>query len=215
MELIVRKERLADYREVEHVTREAFWNHHVPGCDEHYLIHVMRNHPDFISELDYVALDGDKIVGNIMYTRSRLVKDNGEECHVLCFGPVAVLPEYQGKGIGTKLIEHTKALAKEMGFSAIIIYGDPDYYKRVGFVPAETYHIGTSGNTYAEALLACELVPGALQNCQGCFFESPVFDVDGHKAIEFDQSFPLKEKVSGIPSQKRFKELSSSSKPRE
>ena len=61
-------------REVEELTREAFWVHHVPGCDEHYLVHVLRSHPDFIPELDFVAIVYDKIVGNIMYTKSRLIQ---------------------------------------------------------------------------------------------------------------------------------------------
>ncbi len=131
MNFILRREEPKDYKEVENITREAFWNHHVPGCDEHYLVHVMRGSKDFIPELDFVALDGDKIVGNIMYTKSSVTKDNDEVCTVLCFGPISVLPEYQGKGVGTKLIEHTKVLAREMGYSAILIYGDPEYYTRV------------------------------------------------------------------------------------
>ena len=174
----------------------------------------MRDHQDFIAELDYVAIDGDTIVGNIMYTRSRLVKDNGEEIIVLCFGPISVLPEYQGKGVGTQLIEHTKALAREQGYRAILIYGDPDYYKRVGFVPAETYHIGTAIDTYADALLAYELVQGALTDCAGRFFESPVYEIDQRKVVSFEQTFATKEKLSGTPSQERFMKLVKCHRPR-
>ncbi len=214
MEPILRREQPTDYKEVENVTREAFWNHHVPGCDEHYLVHVMRNSVDFIPELDYVALDGEKIVGNIMYTKSSVLTDSGETYPVLCFGPISVLPEYQGMGVGTKLIEHTKVLAREMGYTSIIIYGDPDYYKRVGFVPAKTYDIGTELNTYSDALLCCELVPNALKTYAGRFFESPVYHIEENKAAEFDLTFPPKEKQSGLPSQLRFKVLSTTSTPR-
>ncbi len=214
MEIMLRLEQPDDYREVDTVTREAFWNIHVPGCDEHYLTHSMRTSEDFIKELAYVALDGDKIVGNIMYTRSLIHGDNGKLYVVLCYGPISVLPEYQGNGIGTKLIEHTKKLAREMGYTAILIYGDPKYYKRVGFVPAETYGIGAENDTYLDSLLACELVSGALSNCKGRFFESSAYHIDEKKAMEYEATFPPKKKKSGLPNQLRFQELVASSKPR-
>ena len=54
-DLVIRREMPEDYREVERMVREAFWNLYVPGCNEHYLAHVMRGHKDFIGELDLVA----------------------------------------------------------------------------------------------------------------------------------------------------------------
>ena len=69
-------------------------------------------------------------------------------------------------------------------------------------------------DTYATPLLACELIPGALQNCKGRFFESTVFGVDEDKAEAFDQMFEPKEKVSGLPTQARFSELVAMNKPR-
>lgn len=214
MDIIIRKEREKDYREVEEVTREAFWNYHNPGCDEHYLVHIMRRSPAFVKELDYVAVDGDRVVGNIMYAEGYILGDDNKKQPVLSFGPVSVLPECQGKGIGSKLIEHTKIIAKDLGYKAILIFGDPAFYKRVGFVSAETYLIGTSWNTYAVPLLACELVPGALAGCKGRFFEDEIYDIDKEQAKAFDRRFAPKEKVSGLPSQKRFSELVSMNKPR-
>ena len=70
--LTMRLETEKDYRAVEELTREAFWNVYKPGADEHYFVHTMRSHPDFIPELAFVLeLDG-KIVGNIMYTKACL-----------------------------------------------------------------------------------------------------------------------------------------------
>ncbi len=90
---ILRLETPADYSTVERITREAFWNHHVPGCDEHYLAHVLRQAECFLQELDFVAeLDGT-VVGNIMYTKARIVGDDATEYPVLSFGPISVLPE--------------------------------------------------------------------------------------------------------------------------
>ena len=168
----IRLETPVDYSNVERITREAFWNHHVPGCDEHYLAHVLRQAECFLPKLDFVAeLDGS-VVGNIMYTKARIVGDDAVEYPVLSFGPISVLPEVQGRGIGGRLIRHTLALAKEMGHTAVLIYGDPDYYCRFGFVPAEQYNIGTRYNTYAAALQAVELVPGALAGKGDCFMKT-------------------------------------------
>ena len=76
MHIQIRNECENYFKQVEELTREAFWDHHVPGCDEHYLVHVLRSHPDFIHELDFVAIADDKIVGNIMYTKSRLINED-------------------------------------------------------------------------------------------------------------------------------------------
>jgi len=214
MNIIIRKEQEKDYREVEEITREAFWNHHTPGCDEHYLVHIMRKSPSFVRELDYVAVEDNRVVGNIMYIETYILGDNNRKHPVLCFGPISVLPEYQGKGIGSKLIEHTKIIAKDLGYKAILIFGDPEFYKRVGFISAEAYSIGTSWNTYAVPLLACELVTGALAGCRGRFFEGEIYEIDKEKAEAFDKNFVPKEEVSGLPSQKRFSELVSMNKPR-
>lgn len=214
MNIIIRKEQENDCKEVEIITREAFWNHHSPGCDEHYLVHIMRKSPAFVKELDYVAVYDNRIVGNIMYIETYILGDDNRKHPVLCFGPISVLPEYQGKGIGSKLIEHTKIIAKDLGYKAILIFGDPEFYKRVGFISAEAYSIGTSWNTYAVPLLACELVTGSLTGCRGRFFEGEIYEIDKEKAKAFDKNFAPKEKVSGLPSQKRFSELVSMNKPR-
>lgn len=207
MNIHLRLEQLSDYRETENVVREAFWNHFSPGCDEHYLLHIMRDSPAFVPELNVVAVVDDKIVGNIVYAKSIIRADNGNEYEVLSLGPIAVLPEYQSKGIGGRMIEYTRQLAREMGFRAILLCGDPDYYLRQGFVPAETLGIRTGDNMYATALHVCELYEGALADAKGCYFEDPIYEIDEAAAIEFDKNFPLKEKITGTPSQKRFDEI--------
>ncbi|WP_312432174.1 GNAT family N-acetyltransferase [Lacrimispora sp.] len=203
----LRQERASDYRIVEDLTREAFWNHYAPGCNEHYLVHIMRESESFIKELDFVATEKETLVGNIMYTKANIRCDNGEIYPVISFGPISVFPELQGQGIGTLLIEHTKKLAKDLGYKAILIYGDPSYYSRFGFVPAETYRIGTSDNMYAASLLAFELTKRVLSDCSGRFFEDPIFNIDEAKAKEFDKSFPNKELKDSSPSQDRFLQL--------
>lgn len=210
----LRREKPADYRTVETVTREAFWNLHAPGCDEHYLAHILRASDAFIPALDYVAEVDGTIAGNIMYAASRIALDAGSELPVITFGPVSVLPEYQRQGIGRRMIKHTRALARQMGYSAIFIYGDPAYYGPLGFEPAELWNVGTADNLYHSALQAFELTPGALDLAAGRFLEDPVYHLDEAAAAAFDQTFPVKEKLSGTPSQQRFMEVLAMHRPR-
>ncbi len=206
MDITFRLEEPSDYRETENLTREAFWNHYAPGCDEHYLLHIMRDCPAFLPELDVVAVSGDKIVGNVVCLKSFIEADDGNKYETLTLGPISVLPEYQRKDIGGRLIEHTRASAREMGFRAILLYGYPDYYLRQGFVPAETLGIRTADNMYAVALHACELYDNALSGIRGRYFEDKIYEVDKSAAAAFDKNFPPKELVAGTPSQRRFQE---------
>jgi predicted N-acetyltransferase YhbS len=207
MNIELRLERPSDYRETENITREAFWNYHAPRCDEHYLLHIMRDCPMFVPELDVVAVYDGKIIGNVVYCKSAIKTDDGNEYEVLGLGPISVLPEYQSKGIGKRMIEHTKQLARAMGFCAILLYGDPNYYSRHGFISAETLGIRTSDDMYAAALQVCELYEDALSKVKGRYFEDGIYNVDATAAEEFDKNFPVKEAVTGTPSQKRFLEV--------
>ncbi len=210
----LRLETPQDYTEVEHVTREAFWNKHVPGCDEHYLAHVLRSSAAFLPELDFVALHDGKVVGNIMYTKAVIRCDDGTERNVLSFGPVSVFPLMQGQGIGSMLIQHSLEKAKELGYSAVFIYGDPSYYSRFGFVAAEQYSIGTPDDFFADALQALELVPGTLANSVGRFFEDAAYEVDEAAAAAFDKQFLPKALRDDLPSQRHFQEMLKARKPR-
>lgn len=213
--LAIRLETSADFREVEHITREAFWNHHVPGCDEHYLAHILRKQSCFLPELDFVAeLDG-RLVGNIMYTRAIVRGDDQHDYPTLTFGPLSVLPEHQGVGIGGALVRHSLEAARGLKFPAVLIYGDTAYYCRFGFAPAERYRIGTRYHTYADALQAIELIPGALSGKPGLFIEDPAFEINEAKAEKFNRHFSPKQRQSGLPSQARFLETLAMSKPRQ
>ena len=194
MNIEIRLEIIKDYEEVENLTREAFWDLYQPGCDEHLLAHKLRKVEAFIPKLDFVAeLDG-QIVGNIMYSKAKIVDKNGTDHEVLSFGPLSVLPSYQKSGIGAKLVNHTIELAKVMGNKAIVIFGNPDYYHRFGFVNAEMHHITTGDGENFDAFMALELYKGALQGITGKFHEDPVFQVSKVELEAFEKKFPYKEK---------------------
>lgn len=206
-ELVIRREQPADYATVEQVVREAFWNVYTPACTEHYLLHIMRDHPAFVPELDMLALVGEKIAGSVVYMRSFILACNGIRYETLTLGPIAVLPEYQRQGVGRSLISQSRELARRMGFRAILLCGDPDYYLGQGFVPAETYGICNSEGLYMEGLHACELYEGALADAGGRYHEEDIYNVDEAAAQAFDRQFPPKEIVVGTPSQRRFAEV--------
>ena len=119
--LNIRNERETDYKIVEDITRKAFYNVYVPGCMEHYLVHIMREHEDFIQELDFVIEVDGQIVGNIMYTKAKLTDEGGTEKEIVTFGPVSILPKYQRNGYGKMLIEHSLKRAAELGYEAVVI----------------------------------------------------------------------------------------------
>lgn len=205
--IVIRNERKEDYRTVEELTREAFWNVYMPGCDEHYLVHVMRASADFIPELDLVAVLDGRIVGNIMFTRSFVVGGQDRRHDTITFGPVGVLPEYHGRGIGSALIGHARDKAASIGHRAILIYGDPGYYNRLGFRSAKEYGIGNPDGVFPEAHLALELYDGSLHNMAGRAFESGVYHHIDPKEVEaFDRTFPHKEKRV-TESQKKFNRM--------
>ena len=77
--MIIRRETPADYRAVEHLTREAFWNVYRPGCTEHYVVHVLRRDTAFVPELDLVMERDGELVGHVMYMRAKIVADDGRE----------------------------------------------------------------------------------------------------------------------------------------
>ena len=202
MEIVLRPEEAKDRRLVEELTREAFWNVYVPGCSEHLLVHRLRKADVFVKELDFVAMYDDTLAGNIVYALTR-VTNNGTEHRVLTFGPVSVLPHYQNKGIGRALINHTIALAKAMGYRAVIIYGDPAYYNRFGFKQSKEYGITNRDGKYPAALLVLELYPNALAEVAGVFEEGAIYEIHEKELDEFEKGFDQKEK-GFLQSQEQF-----------
>ncbi len=195
MAISIRRENEKDFRAVEELTRDAFWNLYVPGCGEHFVLHNLRKHADFIPELDFVAEKEGQIVGHIVYSRGIIEDSEGKKVPVISFGPVSVPPQLQKQGIGSALIKHSLNIAGSMGYPAVCIYGDPRYYSRFGFRCAERYDIQTSDGKLAWALLALELQPGALAKMPGRFIESAAYAADESQFAEYESTFPFKEKA--------------------
>ncbi len=116
MDITLRQEASGDYEQSESVTREAFWNQYAPGCMEHYLLHIMRTCPAFIPELDIVALSQNMVVGHAICLRAVIHADSGREHSVSTLGPLSVLPAYQHRGIGGRMIAEPRTGPKHWGF---------------------------------------------------------------------------------------------------
>lgn len=208
LDLEIGREQAGERRAVEELLRRAFWNVYTPGCSEHYLAHVLRGAEAFLPELDLVARGPEGVLGVIMYTKAHVSLGEREQ-EVLCLGPVGVEPDHQGRGIGGALIRYSLAAARERGFGAVLLYGDPDYYARFGFRETEQWGIRDSEGKLAAALLGLELIPGALSGLRGGrFLESSAFQVVPDAVERFDRNFPPREK-GWSPSQERFQALSS------
>jgi len=205
--LIIRQEQPADWSEVELMTRAAFWNLYAPGCVEHYLAHQLRQHADFIAPLDLVVTLTDQIVGNIMYTRAKLVDDQGHVKPILTFGPLSVRPGYQRKGYGKRLITTSFQIAQSLGFDTVVIFGMPANYVARGFRCCADCHVSLPGNQYPAAMLVKTLVPNALAGRHWIYQESSAMDVSQADVDRFDRTLPPLVK-GWQPSQEEFNIIS-------
>lgn len=209
MDITIRRETTDDYRAVEELTRMAFWNMVEPGCCEHYLVHVMRSHADFCSDLDFVAECDGKIVGSILYTRSFLAGRDGKKLEIRTFGPLSVLPEYQRKSVGSKLIEHTVELVRAQGYPAVAIFGNPSNYAGSGFKSCREYNVRYTDGKYPTSLLMLPLREDVLLENEWTYLESNVFYFDSNESEKFDRDFcPMEKKIT--PEQEVFEILSRS-----
>jgi len=203
MNIKIRNEEKKDYKKVEEITRKAFWNLYVPGCIEHYLVHTMRSHEDFIPALDFVIELDSQVIGNIMYTKARLIDEKGIEKHILTFGPFCILPEYQRKGYGKMLLEQSFKKAIELGYDVIVIFGNPNNYVSRGFKSCKKYNICMEGKVFPSAMLVKELKANVFDGREWTYFDSPVMRVDEKEVSKFDEKLEKMEKKFE-PSQEEF-----------
>lgn len=194
MKILIRKATEPDFRITENITRETFWNLYKPGCDEHLVLNKLRKSNSCIAELDLVAVFEDEIIGHVISSRAKIM-DVLHENEILCVGPLSVLPRFQKSGIGSMLMNESIQKAKELGFLGMILFGNPEYYHRFGFVNAEKYRITTKDYQNFEPFMALEIQEQGLATVNGRFFEDESFTSNESELIEFEKQFPYKEKL--------------------
>ncbi len=193
-EVEIRQERPSDWHQTEEMTRDAFWNKHQQGCDEHLLVHELRKSPDYLPQISRIAVKDGEIIGTIMYSKSTV--EDGEYNHeVITFGPLCVKPQWHGCGVGEMLLRETMKLAAEAGYPGIVIFGEPDYYPRLGFQTCDRFGITTADGKNFDAFMGIELIPGGMEKIRGRFHEAHVFEMlTKEKAEVHNQNFPEKKK---------------------
>lgn len=196
--IIIRPETKADYRSVENLTREAFWNVYCPGCKEHYVLHCYRSDPAFVSELDFVMEMDGELIGQVIYVRSEIKCDDGRRVQIMTFGPIGIAPACKRQGYGKLLLDYSMEKAKEMGAGALAITGNIDFYGKSGFVPAKTKGVRYADDPEADYFLIRELTPGFLDGISGIYKDPEGYFVCDQNPEEFEQfeaTFPPKEKL--------------------
>ncbi len=192
-----RLEEPKDYRFVENMVRESFWNVYRPGCLEHFVLHKLRDNPDFVKELDFVMEKDGKIIGQNIFMRAEIKADDGRKIEVLAMGPICITPELKRQGYGKMLLDYTLEKAKEMGFGAMCFEGDINFYGKSGFSYASKfgirYHDLPEGAD-ASFFLCKELIKGYLAGVTGEYAPPAGYMVDEKEAEEFDKQFPFKKK---------------------
>ena len=194
----IRLENKEDYRGVENLVRESFWNVYRPGCSEHYVIHVLRDDPAFVRELDFVMEKDGRLIGQNMFMKTVIEADDGSVVNVLTMGPIGITPELKRRGYGKTLLDFSLEKAAELGYGAVLFEGNIGFYGKSGFDYASRFGIryhGLPEDADSSFFLCKELVPGYLDGITGVYQTPQGYYVKDEDVEEFDKDFPVKEKL--------------------
>ena len=196
-DLIIRLEEKTDHRAVETLVRDSFWNVYRPGCSEHYVLHVLRDDPAFVKELDFVMEQDGRLIGQNMFMKTVIEADDGRVIPILTMGPICITPELKRQGYGKKLLDYSLEKAATMGFGAVLFEGNIGFYGKSGFDYARKfgirYHDLPEGAD--DSFFLCrELIPGYLEGITGVYRTPQGYYVSDAEVEAFDKTFPPKEK---------------------
>lgn len=164
--ILVRKAHENDYPEIFALLEEAFKDDEHSEQNEAAIVANLKGAPDFIPEFSLVALDHQMVIGYLLLTPVR-IEDNSTSYPVLALAPVAVLPEWQQKGVGTLLMEHAHQKAMAANFDLIVVIGHASYYPRFGYREAKEFDISVPFDIPSQYVMIRELQAGAGQRIQG------------------------------------------------
>ena len=200
---VIRLERKEEYRAVEELVREAFWNVYRPGCSEHYVIHVLRDDPGFVKELDFVMEQDGNLIGQNMFMKTIIEADDGRTIPVLTMGPIGITPELKGKGYGKALLDYSLEKAAETGAGAVLFEGNIGFYGKSGFDYAGKFGIryhDLPEDADASFFLCKELIPGYLDGITGVYQTPQGYYVKDEDVEAFDKGFSPRKKLK-LPGQ--------------
>ena len=198
--IIFRNEEERDYRAVENMVRESFWNVYRPGCTEHYVLRYLRSDPAFVPELDIVMEKDGRLIGQNMFMRACIRSDDGRDIPIMTMGPICVAPGYKRQGYGKMLLDYSLEKAAALGCPALCFEGNIAFYGKSGFTFASRfgirYHDLPEGAD-ASFFLCKELIPGYLSGITGEYAPPEGYFVAERNPEDFeayDALFPPMEK---------------------
>jgi putative acetyltransferase len=169
--MIIRPERKEEFTEIYELVKIAFQTAQVSDGKEQDFVNQLRASDSYIPELALVSEEEGKLTGHIMLNRAHVVKGD-QKAEILYLAPVSVVLEKRNQGVGSALIKRSFELAREMGYKAVVLVGNPAYYQRFGFKTLNSFGIKHKMDIPDELTMVCELYPGALQGIEGtldCF----------------------------------------------
>ena len=202
-DIIIRSEENTDHRAVEELIRESFWNVYRPGCSEHYVIHLLREDPAFIKELDLVMEKGGRLIGQNMFMKTLIKADDGRNIDVLTMGPICIAHDLKRQGYGKQLLDYSLEKAAALGFGAVLFEGSIGFYGKSGFDYASKFGIryhDLPEDADFSFFLCKELRPGYLDGVTGVYLTPKGYYVTDEQVEEFDKHFPPKQKLK-LPGQ--------------
>lgn len=203
---IIRLEEKKDYREVETLVRESFWNVYRPGCLEHFTLKKLRDDSDFVPELDFVMEKKGRIIGQNIFVRTTIKSDDGRDIPIMTMGPICIANDLKRHGYGKKLLDFSIKKATELGCGAVCFEGNIDFYGKSGFRYASEYGIryhGLPEEADASFFLCKELIAGYLDGITGEYATPEGYFACEKYREEFEEyeaGFPAKEKLK-LPGQ--------------
>ena len=194
---IIRLERKEEYRKVEELARESFWNVYRPGCLEHYLLNQLRKNADFVKELDFVMEKDGELIGQNVFVKAIVKADDNRDIPIMTMGPICIAPKFQRKGYGKILLDYSIAKAASLGCGALCFEGNIDFYGKSGFTFARNFGIryhGLPEDADDSFFLCKELTDGYLDGITGEYFTPRGYFIREEEIKKFDKMFPHKEK---------------------
>jgi putative acetyltransferase len=167
MNVAIRLEQPMDLVAIRDVNLAAF-----PEAAEANLVDELRANGK--ATLSLVAVQDDRIVGHILFSPMTIESSDGQ-CPLLGLGPMAVLPDSQGQGIGSLLVTTGLDHCRRIDVGCVVVLGHPDYYPRFGFRPASQFGIGCEYDVPAQYFMVAELADGALSRISGTARYQPAF----------------------------------------
>lgn len=161
MDLTIDEEKESEFSEIYELIKIAFQTAKKADGDEQDYVDKLRKSNKYIPELALTIKDSKKIVGHIMLTKTFILRDN-EKIEALLLSPICVQLEYRKKGVATKLIRHSLTLAKDKGFKAVFLVGNPAFYSKFDFESIIKFDITDTGNIPVKYTMGLELEKGFL-----------------------------------------------------